>query len=69
MVHKLSQMSRFHGEHVLEFLHDLYLRQIDCDVVLIAAHHLEELSREVSSSNASSQPEKGWTNFACHKKT
>ena len=60
-------MSLFHGERVLECLHDQYLRQIDCDVVLTAANHLEELSPEVSGSNASSQPEKVWTSFACHK--
>ena len=60
-------MSLFHGERVLGCLHDQYLRQIDCDVVLIAANHLEELSPEVSTSSASSQPEKEWTSFACHK--
>ena len=60
-------MSLFHGERVLGCLHDQYLRQVDCDVVLIAANHLEELSPEVSTSSASSQPEKEWTSFACHK--
>ena len=60
-------MAPYHGERVLECLHDQYLRQIDCDVVLVAANHLEELGPEVSSSSASRQPEKVWTRFACHK--
>ena len=53
-----------HAENLLKRLHDLYLKGIDCDVILRSADYLDE-SRSCESD--SSTRDLVWTDLHCHK--
>ena len=54
-----------HSQTILERLHDQFIREIDCDVILTSADHLEKSSSTIADVNLKASVV--WKNLFCHR--